>query len=143
MAATQIDQSCLSSLRLQSLLTSLEGFISQLFHEIGILSNDSLDGIYAEIVDKRGRAELHILGNCIFINDQCLTPIDVSFSVASERDEIDWCECRLGEMGPKGMLRTPYGGRIRMAVGRANEIEWCYHFGYDHRADTNGQITMP
>ncbi len=59
------------------------------------------------------------------------------------RDAIDWCECRLGEMGPKGMIRTPYGGKIRLAVGRANDIEWCYYFGYDHRAGTNGQISKP
>lgn len=143
LSETQSAHSCLSSPLLQSLLSSLEGFISQLFHEIGILSNDSLDGIYAEIVDKRARTEMYLLGNCIFINDQCLTPIEVSFSVATERDEIDWCECRLGEMGPKGMIRTPYGGKIRLAVGRANDIEWCYHFGYDHRAGKNGQITKP
>ncbi len=123
------------------MLFSLEAFISQLFHEIGVLKNDSLDGIYAEVVEKRGEFEMRVIGNCIFVVDQCLTPIDVRFSVASDRDEIDWCECKLGEMGPNGMVRTPYGGKIRIVWDRLNEIEWCYHFGYGQRNDTHDLIT--
>lgn len=136
---TEMDHSCLSSPLLESLLSSLEGFVSQLFHEIGLLVNDCLDGIYAEIADKCGSFEIRILGNCIFINDQCLTPIDVKFSVACDKDEIDWCECKLGAMGPNGMVRTPYGGKMRMVAGREKEIEWYYHFGYDHRSKPNAK----
>ncbi len=119
----------------------MEGFISQLFHELGLFPNDSLDGIFAEIADKRGASEIRILGNCIFINDQCLTPIEVQISVTCGKDEIECCECKLGEMGPNGMLRTPYGGMMRLVAGRENEIEWCHHFGYDHSATAECQIT--
>lgn len=135
--ATEMGHFCLSSPLLQSLLSSLEGFISQLFHEIGVLVNDSVDGIYAEIAEKRGAHEIRILGNCILITDQCLTPIDVRFSVARDKDEVDWCDCKLGEMGPNGMVRTPYGGNIRLIACRGTEIEWCHHFGYDHRPKPN------
>lgn len=125
-----IDGSFVSSPHLQSCLSSLERFVSQLFHEINILTDDSLDGIYAEIAERTGEHQIRLLGNCIFISDQCLTPIEIQARISGDTDEIEWCECRLGEMGPNGMLRIPYGGNVRQVAWRYDAIEWCYHFGY-------------
>jgi hypothetical protein len=130
-----INGSFLSAPNLQSCLCSLEGFVSQLFHEIDILTADSLDGIYAEIAEKTGDRQIRLLGHCIFISDQCLTPVEILARISNDADEIEWCECRLGEMGPNGMKRAPYGGTVHQVACRYNTLEWCYHFGYGERTD--------
>lgn len=125
-----INGSLLSSPHLQSCLNSLEGFVTQLFHEIKILTDDSVDGIYAEIAKKTGDGQIRLLGNCILVSDQCLTPIEILARISRDTDEIDWCQCRLGETGPNGMQRTPYDGNVRQVAWRYNEVKWCYHIGY-------------
>lgn len=130
-----INGSFLSSPHLQYCLCSLEGFVSQIFHEINILTDDSLDGIYAEIAEKTSDRQIRLLGHCIFISDQTLTPIEILARISCDSDEFEWCDCRLGEIGPNGMKRTPYDSTIRQVAWRYNEMQWCHHFGYGERTE--------
>jgi hypothetical protein len=54
----------------------LNGYIPEVLREIhSEWKYESLDGIYPEIARKNGDLEIEIIGLCIFIQDQTLTPL--------------------------------------------------------------------
>lgn len=109
----------------REVLVGLEHYISQFFPE-------ELDGIIALVSQKAGDMEVAIFGLAILINDQTVTPLDLRIQLSPFADTVSWFECRLGERGPQGMVRTPYESlhkaskRLRKLGCRAEAIEWMY-----------------
>lgn len=88
-----------------------------------------MDGIFPEIAVKTAHHEANIAGLCILISDQTLTPIHIRLRAAVSSDAIVSLKCCLGESGPNGMVRVPYGSNRVSKIAVANRldvIEWTY-----------------
>src|SRR5262249_18843474 len=102
-------------------------------------NHESLDGILPLVARKTGEGEAEIFGLCIIISDQTLAPLHVRLQVAASTDEVSWLECRLGERGKHGMLRTPYESSSALAKRlyaldcKAHLIDWVYKVTFGHR----------
>jgi hypothetical protein len=124
----------------RSVLSDLELFLPAILGEIhGEWKNESLDGIVSAAARKTGPDEAEIIGLCILISDQTLTPIAVRLQVSPSSNELAWLECNVGEHGDEkaGMLRTPYnamsGKQLAMVAERRNGIDWAYRVGFGQR----------
>ena len=125
----------------RGVLSGLEFFLPhQVLREIyPEWDNESLDGIMPMLARKTGEGEAEILGLCILISDQTVTPLHVRLQVAASTDEVSWLECRLGERGKHGMVRMPYDSSSVMAKrlyaldGRQDQIDWVYKVTFGHR----------
>jgi hypothetical protein len=99
---------------------------------------ESLDGVFVEVARKTGDREAEMSGMCTLISDQTLTPYHLLMRVASATDDIEWFDCKLGEMRRGKLVRIPYdlrhGGKLSVA-NRLSDIEWKYHFGFGSRHD--------
>jgi hypothetical protein len=145
------------------LLAALEGFILQVLREAQPeWEHESLDGVLPVFARKTRDGEVEILGLCILISDQTLSPFHLRLELAASGEEISWLECRLGErstlgtksnilmwqlerrlnkLGQKleeGMLQTPYGSskatkRLHALRGDPAEIEWFYKVAFGER----------
>lgn len=61
-------------------LSALEWFIPEVFEEVNAKPSDvCLDGILPAVSRKTGKDEIEIIGLCILITDQTVTPIHVCF----------------------------------------------------------------
>lgn len=125
----------------QEVLSGLEFFLphqvlNQIYPE---WDHESLDGIMPVLARKTGEGEAEILGLCILISDQTVTPIHVHLQVAASTDEVSWLECRLRERGKQGMVRVPYGSSSAMAKrlyalgGKLDLIGWVYKVTFGNR----------
>jgi hypothetical protein len=100
---------------------------------------ESLDGIWSLVARKTGDGKMEILGLCTLMSDQCVTPIHIRLQVARRTDEISWLECRLGERGKHGMIRTPYdradslAKRLYLLDGKPELIDWVYKVTFGER----------
>jgi hypothetical protein len=106
-----------------------------------------LDGVWSAMARKTGPGEIEILGLCIFIEDQTLTPLYVRMQIAESTDEVSWLLCKLGERlkgergetGKHGMVRLPYSsfdraiGRVYRLDGNPDGIDWVYSVTYGKR----------
>jgi hypothetical protein len=124
----------------REVLCGLEYFLPEVLGEIHPeWHRESLDGIIPLVARKTRAGEAEIFGLCIIISDQTLTPLHVYLQVAASADEISWLECRLGERGEQGMVRTPYKyrnaitKRFFLMEGKAEQIEWVYKVTFGHR----------
>ena len=125
----------------RQVLSGLEFFLphqvlSEIYPE---WNHESLDGILPLVARKTGDGEAEIFGLCIIISDQTLTPLHIRLRVAASTDEVSWLECRLGERGKHGMVRTPYESasavskRLYALDGKAELIDWVYKVTFGHR----------
>jgi hypothetical protein len=124
----------------RSVLSGLEFFLPAVLGEIhGQWRDESLDGILPAVARKTGPGEAEIIGLCILISDQTLTPIRVRLQVSPSGDEIAWLECNVGQRGDgkAGMARTPYnamsGKQLVLVAQRPNDINWAYRVGFGQR----------
>jgi hypothetical protein len=101
---------------------------------------EALDGVLPLFARKMADREAEILGVGILISDQATTPLHVRLQIAPVEDEITWLECRLGERGSQGMLRTPYDPakifpkRLYVLNGDLSQLDWFYHVTFGERA---------
>lgn len=121
-------------------LTGLEWFLPEVLAEIHKeWTGESLDGIYPHLACKIGEQTVEILGLCILLSDQTLTPIHLRLQLSFATDEVSWLELRLGEKGQHGMVRTPYGSegsiykRLHALIGRADTMGWVYKVTFGER----------
>ena len=126
--------------RLGHFLADLQFFVPDLLREIHPeWDRESLDGFQLTVARKTDELEAEFFGLCILISDQTLTPIHVCLKIDAEADEVTWMECRLGERGDHGMVRTPYGpmnAALRSVIalnGRPDRIDWVYKAGFGSR----------
>ena len=124
----------------RQLLRSLEDFLevlAEVYQEWPKF--ESLDGVTPILARKRGEGQIEMFGVCILIGDQSVTPFHLHLQVAESSDEVDFLECRLGERGPSGMVRTPYSPmhvvtkRLLRLEGRADVIDWVYKVTFGQR----------
>lgn len=123
-------------------LGGLEWIIPDIIGEIhSEMLGQCLDGVLPAVARKTGDEQIEIFGLCIFIEDQTVTPLHVQLQIAETTDEISWMECRLGERGERGMVRTPYSsptGMLKRTYAMAcncepNEIDWVYQVTFGKR----------
>lgn len=124
----------------QTFLTGLESFIPQVIGEIHPeMLGQSGDGVLPIIARKTGDGEVELLGHFCFIVGQTLTPIHLKLQLAESADKISWLECRLGQRGEQGMLRTPYDSPAATArilnslAKRASTLDWVYEVTFGER----------
>ena len=94
---------------------------------------ESLDGVFTELAIKTAERQAEIAGLCILMSDQTLTSYHVRLRWASNVDEIEWLDCRLGEIRDGAMVRMPYNARRRVrwsVADRLDSIEWQFHVGF-------------
>jgi hypothetical protein len=116
-------------------LCCLESYLVALLRGINAeWKHESLDGILPLTSRKTGEQEVEIVGHCILITDQSLTPIHLRLQISSTDDEISYLECRLGERGEAGMKRTPYTSSFpaskRLLAGDIDNVDWFYKVGF-------------
>ncbi len=122
---------------LREAMSTLEYFIPQVLREIHPeWKHESLDAVFPEIVTKKAKYEIEIIGTCIIISDQTMVPTYNWIRVSATDDVIESMQCKLGELTGDTMKRVPYGSnsgcRIPIA-SRVDSVKWAYHvaFGLD------------
>ncbi len=122
----------------RDVLVSLEFFIPEVLREIHQdWEDESLDGVLPAVARKLGNDEIEIVGHCILISDQTLTPFHLRLQLDPTEEAASWLECRLREAASSGMTRAPYKQDISLAklLGRPDRMEWVYHVGYGERRE--------
>lgn len=123
----------------REVLGGLERFVPRVLLEIyPEWKGDSLDGIFPLVASKTGEGEVEIFGLCILISDQTLVPLHLLLQIAPTVDEVSWLECRLGEAGAHGMVRTPYrlssmDKLLCRLEARAGTFDWVYKVTFGDR----------
>lgn len=114
-------------------VSALECYLPAMLREVHLCwKHESLDGVFHEKAVKTAARRAEIAGHCIRISDQTLTPFHVQLGHALNVDEIEWLDCRLGEVRGGVMVRIPYSRRyrIRSVSDRLHSIEWKFHIGF-------------
>jgi hypothetical protein len=130
---------------LRDALAAIEFFLPEVLREVHAeWQEESLDGIYPAFIQKTGDDEIEIIGLCILISDQTLTPIHLRLQLAPTDNTVSWLECNLGEATDTGMLRVPYSRQIvygdKLGVlKRLDSIRWVYKVGYGERRPGSGR----
>jgi hypothetical protein len=123
----------------RKVLAGFERLVPEFLAEIyPFWRGESLDGIFPSIARKTGEGEIEILGLCIIISDQTLTPIHLRLQIAQSTDEFSWLECKLGERTRQGLQRMPYAStpietRAYAVAQRADQIDWFYKVTFGER----------
>lgn len=120
-------------------LGGLDFFIPQILREQHAeWKHESLDGVVPLYVRKTGELEVEIVGNCILISDQTVTPIYLRLQLDDVGERVAWLECRLGENENGTMKRVKYTsawpiGSVLAIRDDPDAIEWSYHVSYGER----------
>ena len=116
-------------------LSGLEFFLPEVLSEIH--AGESLDGIFPAVSRKTADREIEIVGLCVFIGDQTLTPLHLQMQIDATKDTVSRLEYWLGESTAEGMLRIPYESnwakKLSALSDRLDSIDWTYHVGYGER----------
>ncbi len=115
-------------------VSALEFYVFAVLREVhAFWKHESLDGVFHEVAIKTAARQAEIAGLCILISDQTLTPYHVQLRCAPDLDEIEWLDCRLGEIYDDKMVRIPYsserGGKWSVA-DRLKSIKWQFHVAF-------------
>lgn len=123
-------------------LGGLDFFLPQVLREkYNFWKSESLDGVCPIYVQKLAERQVEIVGICILITDQTVTPIHLRMEVSADADSIQWLECRLGEKQPNGgMARVKYTSawplNSLLAIKQdPDAIEWCFAITYGERTE--------
>jgi hypothetical protein len=135
-----------NSKEFQQLLRGLEFFLPAVLSKVYYhWKYESMDGLYLAVARKTAPREAELIGLCILISDQTLTPIHVRIRASEFEDQIEWLECKVGESGEgKGrMVRLPYDsskqGKLLVTLpDRLYTLDWAYQVSIDERK-ANGQ----
>ena len=126
---------------IQSALGGLEFFLPAVLREVyAEWDRESLDGFYPLFARKTGEREVELLGFCILISDQTLTPIHLRLQLSPTADEVSWLELRLGDSGANGMVRLPYPTEhtiyklLHALRARADTIAWVYEVTFGEKS---------
>lgn len=100
--------------------------------------NESLDGIFVARAIKTSQAEAEIIGTCILISDQTVTPflLNLEISEKFETKSVTAVRVLLGEPGGGrlGISGPPCNSRgaqqlLMSLVDRIGEVSWSYVLG--------------
>ncbi|GMA16509.1 hypothetical protein E5F05_13865 [Deinococcus metallilatus] len=112
----------------------LELYIPQLLsHSYSEWERESLDGVFLTSARKTGLGTAELIGMCILISDQTVTPFFIRLVLASSRDSVASYQVLLGEPGGGRLgisgppCKSPDAQRLLETVGtRLNNIRWSY-----------------
>lgn len=119
--------------------SSLELFVpTQLRRRYPAWASESLDGVFIVRARKSGPAAAELVGACILMSDQTVTPLVVELALSSSGAAVESYRVRLGEAGG-GRLRisgpscnSRKGVEMRITVAdRVEDIAWEYHVASD------------
>jgi hypothetical protein len=114
--------------------SALEYYLPAVLREVDrSWQSESLDGFFTEIAILTAPRQAQLAGYCILISDQTLTPFHIQLRVASDTDEIEWLDCKLGEIRNGTMVRIPYNAPWRQRppiADRLQTIDWQFHVGF-------------
>jgi hypothetical protein len=138
LAGRAVGETIEDSPALREWCSTLERYLPELLREIHPeWERESLDGIYPEIASKSGEFEIELAGLCILISDQSVAPLYLRLQIDSHASKVTWLDCKLGEAGPDGLVRTPYNRRRMLAKPSPPtdwaRIAWFYHLGFGER----------
>jgi hypothetical protein len=143
--ATQSDTASTEPPQRWDVFNGFEYFLPKVLGQIyDYWKNESFDGFFAAQCRKIGPNSAEIIGVCILISDQTVTPIHVRLGISPSEDVIVWMECKVGVRGDGqgGMKRTPYSiwrKNPLIAIPRPIEsIDWMYKISLGH--DTHSAI---
>ena len=140
LAPLNAEEAIPQSEQFREVLSDLEYFVPSLLVELHPeWQSIALDGIVPLFARKTANNAAEILGHCILISDQTLTPIHLRMQIAETEDEISWLECRVGQ---RGMQRVPYermveASKVLYAMNSPiDEMDWVYRvvFGEPRRS---------
>ncbi len=127
----------------RDVLSALEYFIPAVLGEIHPewLRDEGLDGVIPVLARKTAEHDAELFGLCILIADQTLAPFHLRMQISDDCDEVNWLECRLGERGSNGMIRTPYDSPDNFSkklyslalLDKADAIDWVYKVTFGER----------
>jgi len=127
---------------LRYVCSGLEFFLPHVLREVHPeWKHESLDGILPAIALKRADLELELIGCCILISDQTVTPFRVLLRVEPDADTPASLEAWLGENYGTEMLRIPYASNrwfrwMNRLSQEFDQIDWTYHVGFGERDET-------
>jgi hypothetical protein len=132
----------------------LERYIPEtLASEYAEWTGESLDGIFTAQAINEGRSTLRLLGTCILITDQTVTPLQARLQVAPNADSLRSLEISVGELGggALGISGPPCnsGQAARLLHGLQNRIElegvdWVYSvIRHENENGTESHSTPP
>ena len=118
-------------------LTALDWFLPGILVEVhGHWKGRSFDGFMEHRSTKIGPSSAEVFGMISLISDMTMVPIHVRLRASQTVDEIEWLECRVGEVGDDsgGMIRHPISKghrKRRSSTPRSVEaINWAYAVTY-------------
>ena len=123
-----------------SLELFIPGILRQRYPE---WEKESLDGIFVARATKIGCAAAELVGTCMLISDQTVTPflLDLNVSQEGDFDAVTAVRVMLGEpgSGPLGISGPPCNSRdaqrlLMSLVDRIDEVAWSYTIGSDKLA---------
>jgi hypothetical protein len=124
----------------RDILSSLEFFLPEILQEkYQEWKDEEMDGIYPAVAYKIRPGEVEIIGLCILNSDQTFTPIHILLKVSTLKDEIEWLECKVGELDKVNgeMMRIPYRhdyNKLLVSVAeKINSIDWIYKIRFGQR----------
>lgn len=94
---------------------------------------ESLDGFFIAHAKRVGPRAVEIIGTCILISDQTVTPFRARLSLGTEGDSVASYRIQLGEPsgGPLGISGPPCNSReatrlLNGLMSRVNSVSWKY-----------------
>ena len=114
-------------------LTALDWFLPGILGEVhGHWKGRSFDGFMEHRSTKIGPNSAEVFGMISLITDMTMVPIHVRLRASQTVDEIEWLECRVGEVGGDSgdMIRHPiskaYRKRRSSTPRSVHAIDWVY-----------------
>jgi hypothetical protein len=104
--------------------------------------HESFDGFFPATSQKIGPYSAEIVGVCILISDQTVTPINIRIGILPPADEIAWMDCKVGARGSGAgaMTRTPWPiwreNPLCTLTHPVDSIDWVYSITLGHEAQT-------
>jgi len=122
----------------RDVLSGLESYIPRVLREVHPeWRHESLDGIFPAVALKTADHAIELIGFCLLISDQTMTPLRLKMQLDAAAGEVAWLECWLGENTDTGMMRIPYSGnwskRLYTLQDRLDTVDWTYHVSFGDR----------
>lgn len=94
---------------------------------------ESLDGIFVARATKTGPSSAELIGTCILISDQAVTPFRIELATSSLGDSVTVPRLMVGEpgAGPLGISGPPCNSRaaqrlLASVMDRIDRVTWSY-----------------
>ncbi|SFI97398.1 hypothetical protein [Planctomicrobium piriforme] len=137
----QIGAEIVQDSQVNDALGGLERFLPEVLAEIHAeWQGEGLDGFELFEARKSGEAEVELLGICWLISDRSVAPLHLQFQIAESGEEISWMECRLGERGHEGLVRSQPEAKSRLmrllysTQANGEKIDWAYEVTFGERS---------